>query len=186
MRKVFEKAPLAAFRRDANLQDILIHSKHRKSFAKGKDGTQKCGRNCVMCKHMAEDITHRSLDGKEYTFKDKVNCKTSNIIYGIKCDHCGKIVYVGETGTSIYERFQNHLSSIRRMKDDPVANHFQEGEHMLRDVKIIGIEKMKTRDIHFRKVRESFWIQKLKTLTPQGLNQNLGIGDGTRGITHNV
>ena len=72
------------------------------------------------------------------------------------------------------------------MKDDPVANHFREGEHMLKDVKIVGLEKMKTRDIHFRKVRESFWIQKLNTLAPKGINQNLGIGDCTRGIIHDV
>lgn len=86
----------------------------------------------------------------------------------------------------MYERFQNHLSSIRRMKEDPISNHFNVKGHTINDVKIVGIEKMKTRDIHFRKVRESFWIQKMKTLTPKGLNQNMGIGDGTRGITQNV
>ena len=47
---------------------------------------------------------------------------------------------------------------------------------------IVGIEKIKQLDIHMRKIRESFWIAKLQTLYPGGLNQNLGIGDGTRGL----
>ena len=32
-------------------------------------------------------------------------------------------------------------------------------------------------DIHHRKIRDSFWIQKLQTITPGGLNQNKGVGD---------
>ena len=48
-------------------------------------------------------------------------------------------------------------------------------------MEIVGLEKNKVNDIHLRKIRESFWIKKLKTQHPDGLNQNGGIGDGIRG-----
>ena len=35
----------------------------------------------------------------------------------------------------------------------------------------------KNKDVHPRKIRESFWIKKLQTLKPKGPNMNSGIGD---------
>ena len=122
------------------------------------------------------------MSEKNFIFKDPINCKTSNVVYGIKCVKCDKIVYIGETANSIYTRFQNHLSSIKRQTDDPVASHFNSKGHDKDCLKIIGVEKIKGKDIHFRKIRESFWIKKMGTLIPNGLNQNLGIGDGDRNV----
>ena len=90
-------------------------------------------------------------------------------------------MYVGETGTTVYQRFQNHLSTIKRRNPNPITDHFTGPSHTHEDLKIVGLEQIKTNDIHLRKIRESFWINKLQTLSPKGLNQNLGIGDGIRG-----
>ena len=186
MKKVFKEAPIVAFRRDANLEDILVHAKHRKMFSTMPEGTSTCGKNCVICKHMSDKLSHVSTTGKQFVFKDKINCKTSNVVYGIHCKVCDKIIYVGETGTTIYERFQNHLSSVRRKKEDPISQHFSTDSHSLDSIKIVGVEKIKRRDIHMRKIRESFWIEKLQTINPHGLNQNGGIGDGTRGLGSSI
>ena len=50
-------------------------------------------------------------------------------------------------------------------------------DHKLKDFTIIGIEQIKNKDIHLRKITESFWIKRLQTLRPKGLNMNLGTGD---------
>ena len=183
LKKVFTQPPMAAYRRDANLQDILVHGKHRKMFDKtGKPGTQKCGKSCAICKHMHETNSNKVKEAKNMVFLDRIDCKTRNVIYGILCEQCNKVVYVGETGTMLYQRFANHISSIRRGKDEPIANHFNGQGHKLNNLKILGIEILKQNNIHQRKIRESFWIEKLNTISPEGLNQNKGVGDQDRGI----
>ena len=125
---------------------------------------------------MKQGTLHRSIQGKEYVYNDRVDCRTNNVIYGIFCEKCDAIIYVGETGTSIYERFQNHISSVRNQKQEPIPMHFTSDGHSLKHFRIIGIERLRRRDIHFRKIREKFWIKKLGTIQPYGLNQNLGVG----------
>ena len=177
MKQVYREPPITSFKRDVNLRDMLVHSKHNKQFMKQTRGTCKCGKNCAICKHMEEGTTAEDLKGKVYVFNDHVDCKTTNLVYGMKCQRCSKLLYVGETGTTLYERFQNHLSAINSPSNsEPIPSHFNSNDHTVDDVRIIGIEKLKRVDILLRKQRESFWIKKLCTLYPNGLNQNLGIG----------
>ena len=89
-------------------------------------------------------------------------------------------MYVGETGTTLYERFQNHISSIRRKLNSPIPAHFNDENHDINSVEFFCIESLQKDDIHLRKIRESFWINKLKTIHPHGLNMNYGVGDGIR------
>ena len=91
------------------------------------------------------------------------------------------MVYVGETGTTVYERWQNHLSTVRRRTDNPVSRHFNTTNHDIEAMEVIGLEILRKKDIHLRKIRETFWINKLETIHPKGLNMNYGIGDGIRG-----
>ena len=91
-------------------------------------------------------------------------------------------MYIGETGTTLYERMANHISTIRNQKNDPIPQHFSSDGHSVADLEWLGIEKLRRNDIHLRKIRESFWIKKLETLEPKGLNQNGGIGDQDRGF----
>ena len=91
-------------------------------------------------------------------------------------------MYVGETGTAMYDRIANHLSTIRNHKDDTVPQHFNSDNHTIDDFRWLGIEKIKKTDIHLRKIKESFWIKRANTLIPNGLNKNGGIGDQDRGM----
>ena len=174
MRNLFKEAPITAYRRDSNLMDIIVHNKHTKIF---RSKIKKCAK-CAICPYITDQDTH-TFQGISYTF-NKINCKSMNIVYGIKCLKCDELLYVGETGNKIYERFQNHLSSIRNNNSNPIAEHFNSDKHNIKDIEIVGLEKIKKNDIHLRKIRESFWIKKMGTLHPKGLNQNSGVGDGIR------
>jgi len=79
------------------------------------------------------------------------------------CSECDKIIYVGETGTTLYQRTMNHLSSIRNYRHGtPLAKHFNEGNHNIEDFKIIGIEVVKEDSVTYRRLRETDWIKKIR------------------------
>ena len=59
-------------------------------------------------------------------------------------------------------------------KPDPVAVHFNSANHSSEDLKIKGVEKVYGSGT-YRKVRESFWIKKLNTLQPNGLNSQIDV-----------
>ena len=80
-----------------------------------------------------------------------------------------KIVYVGETGDTLYQRHLLNLSLIRRQANDPVALHFCTNEHSVDDFTIIGLEKLYKDDM-YRKNRENLWKKKLNTFYPYGIN----------------
>ena len=66
------------------------------------------------------------------------------------------VVYL-EIGITLYERFQNHLSTIRRKVNTPITDHFTSSTHTMKDIeKIIGLEKIKTNDLHLRKLGKAF------------------------------
>ena len=70
---------MATYRRDANLQDILVHGKRRKMFEKiGKPGTQKYGKSCAICKHMHETNSNKVKEANNMVFLDRIDCKTRN------------------------------------------------------------------------------------------------------------
>jgi len=77
--------------------------------------------------------------------------------------------------TTLYTRFNNHRSDIKfhnttKSKNLPIGRHFSQNGHTVLDISIVGIEQIKNkRDAVIRK-RESFWIQKLQTLHPKGIN----------------
>ena len=163
MQQIFPQSPVVAYRRDANLQDILIHKKHNKQFF-GKDHKcEPCGKNCALCPYIHETNRFAGPDGKEYTIRNYINCKSTNVIYAIFCKRCQKYVYVGETGDTLYQRQLLNLSMIRRRRDDPVAKHFFENHHNTGDFSVVGLEKLFGSKEH-RQTREKLWIKKIENL----------------------
>ena len=111
------------------------------------------------------------IENKEYTVKGHINCRSENVVYSIFCRICDKTVYVGQT-ESLYQRMLLNFSMIRTKKSDAVAIHFNSRNHSSKDLIIRGIEKIYGEDT-FRKIRESFWIKKLNTVQPNGLNTQI-------------
>ena len=108
--------------------------------------------------------------GRRYTIRNQFTCKTKNIVYLISCDKCN-MQYVGETENALHIRMNGHRSDITTKKlDKPVATHFNQPDHSLEDLKVMGIEKIEDHNNSrkWRKLRKQYWIFDLRTLTPEG------------------
>ena len=71
---------MAAYRRDRNLVDILVHGKLKRDMSRQRP---RCKAGCKVC---AIQVGKDSM------------CDERDVIYGITCTECKKVVYVGETG----------------------------------------------------------------------------------------
>ena len=84
--------------------------------------------------------------------------------------------YVGKSETSFNIRLNNHRNDIKKPNTIEACKHGKFSKHgkfivieQLRNINTTPTEELKLR----LKKRENFWIKKLKTLTPCGLNQEL-------------
>ena len=93
------------------------------------------------------------------------------MVYGVYCCKCSRYVYVGETGDTFYTRTANHLSAIRCERDDAVPKHFRENGHTQEDFRITGLERIRVPRKIFREEKERWWMEKLGTVQPRGLNK---------------
>ena len=90
-------------------------------------------------------------------------------MYGVMCNVCKCVIYVGETGGMLYQRLQNHMSSIRcRRMEMEVAAHFNAPGHSITDVSFIGLEKVWKNWTAYRRVREQRWVEFLGTCCKAG------------------
>jgi hypothetical protein len=164
--------PIIAYRRPKNLRDHLVRAtispKSQETDETGKN--TPCGTPCSTCPHMLQTSEFTSnITKKKYKLQHKINCRTENIIYLIQCKRC-PAQYVGESKNSINYRLTRHRSSHKTKKDEPVANHFNQQPHTFKDLTILGIEEIRNKKQETRKIRESYWIAELNTLTEPGLN----------------
>ena len=144
-------------------------------------GTVKCSSGrCEVCKYMDENSHFKSSqDERRYSINYNLNCNSSNVVYLITCKKCS-LQYVGSTITKFRLRFNNHKSRIRkhellgraeREADDLLYRHFcSEGHSGLSDVKIQLIDQVYGEE-QLRE-KEGQWAYRLKTLDPNGLNDN--------------
>lgn len=91
--------------------------------------------------------------------------------------------YVGETSRKLHERLTDHRSDINTNKTTPVASHFNDICPSIDYLKIVPIEHVPRKitdtfmglldkiDLLTLLQREQFWIRKLNTMTPYGLNK---------------
>ncbi|KAE8608009.1 hypothetical protein XENTR_v10011364 [Xenopus tropicalis] len=98
------------------------------------------------------------------------------MIYILKCP-CGKL-YVGETTRPLTTKIGEHKSDIRLGKvTSPVARHFQAERHQVSQLRYMGIERVcmpkrgGDREL-LLKQRELKWINRLNSLSPDGLNED--------------
>lgn len=175
LKKAFEQAPLVAFRRDRNIGDILVHGKLNRTIP--QYNRDKCDdEDCSVCTRMSDtEIT--STDGV-LTFSVKLHqqCKTENVVYGITCGKCSKIVYIGETERRLRDRIKEHLADVRHQREKAVARHFNDEEHAITDFGVVILEKIIDNSKYYRLIKEKEWIDKLKTEIPKGLNKKTKLG----------
>ena len=116
---------------------------------------------------------------KTFKIYHRVNCKSSFVIYQLECYICN-IQYVGKSETPFNIRLNNHRKDVKNPNAIPACKHFNRHDHdfnnhgkiiiieQLRNIRTTSTEKLKER----LKQRENFWLMKLETLEPLGLNQD--------------
>jgi len=138
-------------------------------------------KNCKICSHIicGTDLIH---NGKTYHPNATMTCRSTNLIYVIKCNKCDQI-YVGQT-TSFRSRFWNHKHRIYKNHNNSVANHFNSPRHTFEDFKIFLLEQINENQHetirHQLEQRESMWIDTLDSHN-KGLNTTPGYPLGNPG-----
>ena len=138
---------------------------------------KKCNKSsCNTCPFVNETKIIKSSANKfQVEIKTAVNCESSNVVYIISCDKssCKYIQYVGETGKKLKERFSQHLQNIRSENcSTSTSEHFNLPNHSISNVNISIIEKCSSNSNMYRKIRESFFINKFET-KHLGLNRKV-------------
>ena len=101
------------------------------------------------------------------------DCTTENVVYLISCSSCNK-QYVGETKGPLNKRMNGHRDDWRhrRFERSPTAEHFHSADHdFLSNASVCCLEHNKEWSDSTRKLRESYWIRRLNTLCPFGINK---------------
>ena len=189
LKDIFAKPPILAFKRNKNLRDIIGGNKlfdnkknlNVKKFNKGK--CQPCFTRSInlCCKQLKTCSTFQSAFNKNtFLIRHNVTCKSSCAIYLMECCLCEKSQYVGKSEYNVNLRINTHRNDVWRTDGPPCDKHFQMPGHnfnthakftIIEEVYNKSLSKLKTRSL--LEHREDFWILKLQTLSPQGLNISL-------------
>ena len=158
-------------------------------FNKGK--CQPCFTRSInlCCKQLKTCSTFQSVFNKNtFLIRHNVTCKSSCVIYLTECCICEKSQYVGKSEYSLNLRINTHRNDVWRTDGPPCDKHFQmPGHNFNAHAKFTIIEEVCNKSLSKLKIRsllehrEDFWILKLQTLSPQGLNISLNYPQDTTG-----
>ena len=166
-----------AYRRPKSLPDLLVHAKLKPNPKDNEPlGKSKpCVRaRCQTCKMILGTQTVNSSSGAVVKLKCDTTCKTANVVYLFSCCKCQN-QYVGETKGPLNLRMDGHRNDWKhcRFERSPVAEHFRSTEHdSLKHASVCCIDHSPEWTDSTRKSRESYWIRRLNTLRPHGINKN--------------
>ncbi len=148
--------------------------------------------NCRYCPKLDHSGIVKSTSTKHtYIVPQRITFIFNNLIYLITCKVC-QSQYVGQTMNSIQMRFQKHLNDISHCMDwskappsakaqgpTNVGLHFAQRGHSASDIQINVLEFIKCDPkspdtLVWRESREKFWMHRLKSLKPFGINATDG------------
>ena len=153
--------------------DIIIVRFVRKSISKDK---------------VVSTVTKRFYDCIVPSGITYIDCHSSNVIYLITCNKCF-LQYVGETAQQLNARFNGHRTGIKHPKKHGfcriLSEHFNKGCCKNASYQVQILEKLEgngrtargaldASQTSKRKARELYWMLKLRTVYPYGLNDRVG------------
>ena len=153
-KNAFKDPPLLAYRCPHNLRDTLVRAKIKtpKPSPSSPPKITCCndGR-CKTCKFIAHNTTSYTFHntGQTRTIHQNLSCSSDNLIYMINCKRCLKTdknlpsQYIGQTGRTLRERFEEHRPGIQNNTDESVPIHFTLPHHTLNDVELIPLLKVR-------------------------------------------
>ena len=191
-RRVFSEIPMVTYRRAKSLADTLVRAKVPQNSSSEENGCRGCnGRSdCDVCNLITND-THFTSNTTGRTFEIRggcFDCNSSNVVYLMECRTCS-IQYVGSTGSDSKDakfrwRSNNYKSQYRHFvkrkaegtlgrgkapSQASLHSHFSQDDHNgIHDFSFKIIDS--ARNLTELRKRESFWQYKLRTFTPEGLN----------------
>ena len=98
-----------------------------------------------------------------------LHCLSTNVAYLINCKKCG-LQYIGETKRTLKSRVLEHCGDTKQKRDKLVARHFNLSKHTAEDILIMDIDRTSKNDTYHKLAFESYWIEKLNTFHPFGIN----------------
>ena len=176
----------SALRKRGYAYSFLRKIKRDTLYALDSQGqSNRCGRpRCKTCEHIAVTRIIHDRHGNPVALKDNLNCQSEGVVYVIECQNC-EIRYVGETCAKLKDRMNQHRSDINRKTDTTIATHFTRICPNINFLQVTPVEKftrMVPESYTFMGMldngdqvrlfqREQFWMKRLKTITPHGLNK---------------
>ena len=160
--------------------DAVSNSKrqhHGKCVKCGSCGKSTKGRKrssgIYCCQVLEENNQFKSFQTKEqYRIRQDINCKSENVIYLVTCKRCG--LQGVRSCLVLSQRVSNYITSIEKRKPScKIEQHFTKPGHTINDYSVLGIVKLENppRDPTGRlREFEGYWMIKLNTLEPFGLN----------------
>ena len=139
------------------------------------DNISPCHSNaCLTCNSFISDQSFKSnLTGRIYKTQtyEQLTCESSNVVCAMHCIGCG-LMYVGETGRSLWSRINGHRAGIIKDGQSLLCKHFRLPGHSVADMKVQILEKIYHSSenpvnigLH-RRIRELHWIKELSTGAP--------------------
>ena len=155
--------------RTVHIKKTLVHAKLPSTRpARHIPGMSMCTK-CKICPFVDPSKTFKSTHtNTKYNMTGSFSCNTIGVIYLLTCTHCSK-QYVGETGRKLKERIKEHITD-RDNNEKTVGSHYNLPGHQKAYFKVQVIERVMPNDKFYRLEREDFWMKKLNTMNPIGLN----------------
>ena len=167
----------------ASLKNLLVKSK-RVALGSPYGRTTECGRGrCMGCDLMSHKDCIRGPNKKIYNTA-KGDCTSKNVVYHAECVFCRK-KYVGKTVTPLSIRLNGHRSKFYDCIREAEGKNIEFTEEHLLGLHLFydhGMREMgdfnegykftilETSSPHQIDYKEHVWIQRLKCVTPYGLN----------------
>ncbi|OCT60779.1 hypothetical protein XELAEV_18046801mg, partial [Xenopus laevis] len=181
----FQQGPMMSYHRGVTIGSRLVNADIRTPPKKAmfwgprKEGMYRC-KGCAQCRYVlvGPEFDHPHRDQK-YQIRGFNTCDTNFAVYMLVCP-CG-LVYVGETTQKVKDRFSQHRSTIHTgNRSLPVSRHCLEKGHTSDELKFRVIQHVPPlkrggdRALALKRA-EVKWIDRLGTLSPQGLNRDFDL-----------
>ena len=168
-KEIFPQPPIIAYRRAKNISDKIIRANHW-GKKKKEQTTTKRTRSKIDANMNRSGTIHNQLSGRSANIPIG-SATDSNVIYAAKCKR-HQLLYVGMTGGQLNNRFSGHRSDVTHHPNRcELPRHFKDhGCDFDKDLEVSVLEYVKGGSAT-RLLQEDKWIQRLNTMSPNGLNE---------------
>ena len=193
--EAFQERPVVAYKRNRNLRNILgqVHLSRGKKILPRKQpritGSSACLRSNKnkCCRHLISTKTFRSEQtGEVLDILHNLNCRSQNTIYLGHCLLCPNTQYVGKSEPPTNLRINTHRHDVHDPKGGAFDHHFALPGHSFNEhARFTLIEQVKNpgtkaENRRLLESREDYWMTRLRTVTPHGMNDRLNSATSQR------